>query len=105
MRSESTSALGQPRLTKPTLGLLRLTGFTLFRRWRDGARIVLQKRPQKGPQKEVQTGPQKRGSDLAFRGRYRASAVIPPCFRHFTLSNSKWRNLRLGSSKTPLKIA
>src|SRR5271168_1044342 len=36
MRSESTSALGQPRLTKPTFGLLRLTDFTLFRRWRDG---------------------------------------------------------------------
>src|ERR1700761_9135607 len=30
MRSESTSALGQPRLTKPTFGLLRLTVFTLF---------------------------------------------------------------------------
>src|SRR5450631_3444888 len=36
MRSESTSALGQPKLTKPTLGLLRLTDFTLFRRWRRG---------------------------------------------------------------------
>src|ERR1700722_13118260 len=39
MRSESTSALGQPRLTKPTLGLLRLTDFTLFRRWRDGREL------------------------------------------------------------------
>src|SRR5271154_2494774 len=39
MRSESTSALGQPRLTKPTFGLLRLTDFTLFRRWRDGQRF------------------------------------------------------------------
>src|SRR4029077_20250612 len=27
MRSESTSALGQPRLTKPTLGLFLLTDF------------------------------------------------------------------------------
>src|SRR5580698_8763590 len=42
MRSESTSALGQPRLTKPTLGLLRLTDFTLFRGVAGRPRIVLQ---------------------------------------------------------------
>src|SRR6266704_2816796 len=27
MRSESTSAFGQPKLTKPTLGVLRITAF------------------------------------------------------------------------------
>src|SRR5271170_6884949 len=31
MRSESTSALGQPKLTNPTFGVLRLTDFKLFR--------------------------------------------------------------------------
>ena len=31
MRSESTSALGQPKLTKPTFGLLRLTIFKMAR--------------------------------------------------------------------------
>jgi len=46
MRSESTSAFGQPKLTKPILGVLRLfkliqgLGDTLFAR----RRILLQKR-------------------------------------------------------------
>src|ERR1700722_826533 len=101
MRSESTSALGQPRLTKPTFGLLRLTDFTLFRRWRDGARIVLQK----GVQKGLQRGPQNRPPVWRSAADKRASAAIPPVFGHFTVSNSKWRNLRLGSSKTPLNMA
>src|ERR1700727_2003750 len=88
MRSESTSALGQPRLTKPTLGLLRLTGFTLFRRWRDGPELYSKDACNLGLQFE-------RGGPINRRQRrFRRP------FSHLALSNSFSRNLRHGSSKT-----
>lgn len=43
MRSESTNALGHPKLTKPTFGVLRLTTFTVLKTPAGNVQSVLQK--------------------------------------------------------------
>src|ERR1700723_1984221 len=69
MRSESTSALGQPKLTKPTFGLLRLTVFTVWQRGgRNRGEIVLQ-----SPTSRPITGRPGRHGPRALRRRTTAS--------------------------------